>query len=353
RLIDEQASRVKSLQEKIAGYQYVLANPGWTTGDGFMINHLTSVKTVTEGLAQATEQLAVEQSRLAQMQEKAQSIQDVLAGLEDRRVALIRQQAAEQNKVYQSMLVMNGQYTEFNRLLGLGNELLQQRQGLVNVPLRLPQATLDDKQQSALTKTERELALSRLKGEEKERVRLGYAADDLGFVGDPYQEARQRYISNALEAWRNNEVNKPKSRGGKSETEKAEDSFSRLLKQQKEQLALVGQNTELAKLKYQTALGELKTLTEMQKQELLRNATLIDQQKIREQLRSREETLKNENAAARASNDAELLGYGQGERARERMRELQQIRDSFRQKDADLQSQYQTGDISEDFYRQA
>ncbi|CTT30693.1 putative minor tail protein [Escherichia coli] len=46
RLIDEQASRVKSLQEKIAGYQYVLANPGWTTGDGFMINHLTSVKTV-------------------------------------------------------------------------------------------------------------------------------------------------------------------------------------------------------------------------------------------------------------------------------------------------------------------
>lgn len=39
--------------------------------------------------------------------------------------------------------------------------------------------------------------------------------------------------------------------------------------------------------------------------------------------------------------------------SQERMRELQQIRDSFRQKDADLQSQYQTGDISEDFYRQA
>ncbi|WP_411004614.1 hypothetical protein [Escherichia coli] len=35
------------------------------------------------------------------------------------------------------------------------------------------------------------------------------------------------------------------------------------------------------------------------------------------------------------------------------MRELQQIRDSFRQKDADLQSQYQTGDISEDFLQQA
>ncbi|MBZ8318401.1 phage tail tape measure protein [Escherichia coli] len=353
RLIDEQASRVKSLQEKIAGYQYVLANPGWTTGNGFMINHLTSVKTVTEELAQATEQFAVEQSRLAQMQEKAQSIQDVLAGLEERRVVLIRQQAAEQNKAYQSLLVMNGQHTEFNRLLGLGNELLQQRQGLVNVPLRLPQATLDDKQQSALNNTERQLALSRLKGEEKERARLGYAADDLGLVGDTYQEARQRYIRNSMEAWRNNEANKPKSRAGKSETEKAEDSFSRLLKQQKEQLALAGKNTELAKLKYQTSQGELKTLTEIQKQELLRNAALIDQKKIREQLRAREEALKNDNADERASNDAELLGYGQGERVRERMRELQQIRDGYRQKDADLQSQYQTGDISEDFYRQA
>ncbi|HFP3352722.1 TPA: phage tail tape measure C-terminal domain-containing protein, partial [Escherichia coli] len=196
-------------------------------------------------------------------------------------------------------------------------------------------------------------ALSRRKGEEKERARLGYAADDLGLVGDTYQEARQRYIRNSMEAWRNNEANKPKSRGGKSETEKAEDSFSRLLKQQKEQLGLAGKNTELAKLKYQTSQGELKTLTEIQKQELLRNAALIDQKKIREQLRAREETLKNDNADARASNDAELLGYGQGERGRERMRELQQIRDGYRQKDADLQSQYQTGDISEDFYRQA
>ncbi|WP_141071168.1 phage tail tape measure protein, partial [Escherichia coli] len=215
------------------------------------------------------------------------------------------------------------------------------------------QATLDDKQQGALNNTERQLALSRLKGEEKERARLGYAADDLGLVGDTYQEARQRYIRNSMEAWRNNEANKPKSRGGKSETEKAEDSFSRLLKQQKEQLALAGKNTELAKLKYQTSQGELKTLTEIQKQELLRNAALIDQKKIRVLLRAREETLKNDNADARASNDAELLGYGQGERVRERMRELQQIRDGYRQKDANLQSQYQTGDISEDFYRQA
>ncbi|EFJ6282176.1 phage tail tape measure protein [Escherichia coli] len=344
RLIAEQESKVRGLKTQIADYQrWLQENPQGGSG----------AEIITHGLAEATGKLAVEQSRLTQMQEKARSVQETLASLEYNRVARIREEAAEQNRAYQALLQMNVQHTEFNRLLGLGNELLQQRQGLASVPLRLPQATLDDKQQGALNNTERQLALSRLKGEEKERARLGYAADDLGLVGDTYQEARQRYIRNSMEAWRNNEANKPKSRGGKSETEKAEDSFSRLLKQQKEQLALAGKNTELAKLKYQTSQGELKTLTEIQKQELLRNAALIDQKKIREQLRAREETLKNDNADARASNDAELLGYGQGERVRERMRELQQIRDGYRQKDADLQSQYQTGDISEDFYRQA
>lgn len=351
RLIDEQKSKIKSLQEKIAGYQYVLANPGWTTDNGFMINHMTSVKTVTEGLAEATNQLAVEQSRLTQMQGKAQSIQDVLAGLEERRVALIRQQAAEQNKAYQSLLIMNGQHTEFNRLLGLGNELLQQRQGLVNVPLRLPQATLDDKQQNALNNSERELALSSLKGEARERARLGYAADDLGFVGEAYKTARQNYINNSLDAWRNNQANKPKAHK-KTEAEKTEDIYKRLIKQQKEQIALAGQNTELAKMKYQVSQGELSTLSEAQKKTLLQNAALIDQKKIREQLAAYESSLADSNASARASDDAQLLGYGEGSRMRERLQEMWSIRQTFEQKNNELLRQYQAGEIEEALWKQ-
>lgn len=72
-------------------------------------------------------------------------------------------------------------------------------------------------------------------------------------MGDAYQTARQTYINNALEAWRNNQANKPKVRGGKSEAEKTEDAYNRLIKQQKEQIALAGQNTELAKMKYQVS----------------------------------------------------------------------------------------------------
>ncbi|WP_411615043.1 phage tail tape measure protein [Escherichia coli] len=342
RLISEQEGKIRGLKNQIADYQRWLDESS-QSGSGAEI--------ILKGLAEATNQLAVEQSRLTQMQGKAQSIQDVLAGLEERRVALIRQQAAEQNKAYQSLLIMNGQHTEFNRLLGLGNELLQQRQGLVNVPLRLPQATLDDKQQTALNNSKRELALSRLKGEARERARLGYAADDLGFVGEAYQTARQNYINNSLDAWRNNQANKPKAHK-KTEAEKTEDIYKRLIKQQKEQIALAGQNTELAKMKYQVSQGELSTLSEAQKKTLLQNAALIDQKKIREQIAAYESSLADSNASVRASNEAQLLGYGDGTRIRERLQEMWNIRQEFEQKNNELLRQYQTGEIEEALWKQ-
>ncbi|WP_338901578.1 phage tail tape measure protein [Escherichia coli] len=342
RLISEQEGKIRGLKNQIADYQRWLDESS-QSGSGAEI--------ILKGLAEATNQLAVEQSRLTQMQGKAQSIQDVLAGLEERRVALIRQQAAEQNKAYQSLLIMNGQHTEFNRLLGLGNELLQQRQGLVNVPLRLPQATLDDKQQTALNNSKRELALSRLKGEARERARLGYAADDLGLVGEAYQTARQNYINNSLDTWRNNQANKPKAHK-KTEAEKTEDIYKRLIKQQKEQIALAGQNTELAKMKYQVSQGELSTLSEAQKKTLLQNAALIDQKKIREQLAAYESSLADSNASARASDEAQLLGYGEGSRMRERLQEMWSIRQAFEQKNNELLRQYQAGEIEEALWKQ-
>lgn len=353
RLIDEQAKKVRQLREEISGYQHMLANPGPTVA-GYMVNHLKSIDDATRGLSDATNALAIEQERLAQMQAKSQSIQEVLEGVEHRRIALIRQQAAEQNSAYQSLLIMNGQHTEFNRLLGLGNALLMSRQGLVNSPLRSPQADLNTKQVDAIEKSRRELELSRRKGEERERLRLSYSADDLGFASnDPrYQTSRQELINNGLEEWRNNQANKPKAKGGKTEAEKTADTYDKLIKQQKEQIALAGQNTELAKLKYQVSQGELTSLTEAQKQTLLQNAALIDQQKIREQLAAYEANLADSNASARASNQAELTGYGQGSRMRERMQEMLRIREEFQQKNVDLQRQYQSGDISEELYRQ-
>ncbi|MGS4661338.1 phage tail tape measure protein [Citrobacter farmeri] len=344
RLITEQEKSVASLNRQINELNEARNKPGITQEND--LNILKSISILTD-------QISVEEEKLAQLRETSRSVSQALEENERRRNDLIKERAWRQNAEYQSLVNMNGQHTEFNRLLGLGNDLLRARQGLANIPLRIPQADLTSKQTDALAKSRRELELSRLQGEAKERARLGYAADDLGLTNDPqYQTNRQELINNGLAEWRNNQANKPKAKGGKTETEKTADTYDKLIKQQKEQIALAGQNTELAKLKYQVSQGELATLTETQKQTLLQNAALIDQQKIREQLAAYEANLADANASARASNQAELTGYGQGSRIRERMQEMLRIREEFQQKNVDLQRQYQSGDISEDLYHQ-
>ncbi|EPY1498314.1 phage tail tape measure protein [Klebsiella pneumoniae] len=357
RLISEQSSKVKALKEDIAGYQYMLANRGPTTSGGFMINHLTSVEAATKGLASATESLAVEQERLTQLQDKAQEIQRVLEGIEHRRVVLIRQQAAEQNAAYQSLIMMNGQHTEFNRLLGLGNNLLMARQGLVNVPMRMPQADLTSQQANALEKSRQDLELSKLKGEARERARLGYAADELGLKDEPqFKTNRDLYINQGLAKWRNDESNKPTRKAPKSEevkaAEKTEDVYKRLIKQQQEQIALGSQNTELAKMKYQVTQGELASLEQTKKEIILQNAALIDQKNIAEQLQTFREGLADSNAAARDRGNIDFLGAGMGDKARDRMKEMADIRTDFRKQQDELQRDFNKKQISEDQYKQ-
>ncbi|EBX5703667.1 phage tail tape measure protein, partial [Salmonella enterica subsp. enterica serovar Senftenberg] len=205
---------------------------------------------------------------------------------------------------------------------------------------------LDSKQQQAIEKAQRQLELSGLQGLDKARKQAEFDASDLNLPAG----WREKYVSMEVESARQLQAIRDSSRnkGGKSEAEKTVDTYDKLIKQQKEQIALAGQNTELAKLKYQVSQGELATLTESQKQTLLQNAALIDQQKIREQLAAYEVNLADANASARASNQAELTGYGQGSRMRERMQEMLRIREEFQQKNVDLQRQYQSGDISEE-----
>lgn len=344
RLIDEQARKVGDLKSQIDDLNASRGKPGITSEND---------ANILRAIAIVTDQLAVEEGKLNDMRDKSRGIQQTLEEIERRRNDLIREQAWRQNAVYQSMIMMNGQHTEFNRLLGLGNQLLMTRQGLTNVPLRLPQTDLDKKQTDALEKSRRDLELSRRKGEDKERLRLSYAADDLGLTSDPqFQTARQELINNGLAEWRNNEANKPRAKGGKTEGEKTEDVYKRLIKQQKEQIALQGQNTELAKVKYQVSQGELSSLTEAQKKTVLQNAALIDQVKLREQLRNYEANLADSNASARAANEAQLLGYGQGTRFRERLQEQFNLRKEFEQKNTDLLRQRQAGEIDETFYQQ-
>lgn len=344
RLIEEQKRSVKSLNGQIKDLNESRSKPGITQGNDLNI---------TKAIAILTEQVVVEEDKLRQMREKASDILKAQEEQERRRNDLIKERAWRQNSEYQNLVMMTGKYSEVNRLLGLGNQLLMERQGLVNVPMRMPQADLTSQQTNALEKSRRDLALSKLKGEEKEKARLGYAADDLGLTTAPqFQTGRQEFINNGLAEWRNNEANKPKRKGPKTDEEKAEDVYKRLLKQQREQIALASQNTELAKVKYQVTQGELASLEQAKKETLLHNAALIDQKNIAEQLKTFREGLADSNAAARDRGNIDFLGAGMGDKARDRMKEMADIRTDFLKQQRDLQRDFSRGEISEDLYKQ-
>jgi hypothetical protein len=80
---------------------------------------------------------------------------------------------------------------------------------------------------------------------------------------------------------------------------------------------------------------------------------LIDQTKIKQQLIAYENALSDANASARAANQAQLTGYGQGSRLRERMQEEYSIRKEFEEKNTDLLRQYQAKEIDRSFTRKA
>lgn len=103
-------------------------------------------------------------------------------------------------------------------------------------------------------------------------------------------------------------------------------------------------------MQFQISSGELGNLSDSKKEILLQNAALIDQEKIKKQLASYENGLIDSNAHAKASNDADLMGAGAGDKARERMQEMLSIREEFEQKNLDIQRQYQSGEISESLY---
>lgn len=118
--------------------------------------------------------------------------------------------------------------------------------------------------------------------------------------------------------------------------------------------------TEQQKLQFDIADGKLAGLNETQRQRLDQLATEVD--RLNAVKKANEENLKlaeyvsnlqRENANVAASLDADVIGAGLGDKARERMREQLSIEREFLEKREDLQRRYQRGDIrsQEDYNR--
>ncbi|MDF7646842.1 phage tail tape measure protein [Klebsiella variicola] len=138
---------------------------------------------------------------------------------------------------------------------------------------------------------------------------------------------------------------------------------SRLLDLQK-QAALIettgkktAEVTELEKVNFDITSGNLKALSEAQKEQLRYAAKIIDSKK--EELRLNQENAKlaefvsgldRQNKIIRQGYDNDLAGRLLGLKDRSRMRELNNIQQDFEYKQADLLKQYQSGDITKSLY---
>uniref|UniRef100_UPI001BCB583F phage tail tape measure protein n=2 Tax=Citrobacter TaxID=544 RepID=UPI001BCB583F len=160
----------------------------------------------------------------------------------------------------------------------------------------------------------------------------------------------------------NNGKNKPDSTA-----KKLESAFKSMETSYLRQIALIdttgkksAEVTEQQKLQFDIADGKLTGLNETQKQRLEQLATEVD--RLNAVKKANEENLKlaeyisnlqRENANAAASLDADVIGAGLGDKARERMREQLEIEREFNEKREDLQRRRQDGSIktSEEYDR--
>lgn len=145
---------------------------------------------------------------------------------------------------------------------------------------------------------------------------------------------------------------------------KLESAFKALEMSYQRQIALIDvtgkknqEVTEVEKLRFDLTTGKLTGINAAQQERLQQLATEVD--RLNALKKANEENLKvaefaanlrKQNQNDKSANDAEFLGAGMGEKTRQRMKELLDIQSGFIEKQADLQKQYQSGDISESLY---
>lgn len=144
-----------------------------------------------------------------------------------------------------------------------------------------------------------------------------------------------------------------------SNLKKLESSFKSMETSYLRQIALIdttgkksAEVTEQQKLQFDIADGKLAGLNETQKTRLEQLATEVD--RLNSVKKANEENirlaeyvanLQRENSNAASSLDADVIGAGLGDKARERMREQLDIEREFNEKREDLQRRFQSGDI--------
>ncbi|EPX1416884.1 phage tail tape measure protein [Cronobacter sakazakii] len=194
RLVGEQQEKVEALKRQIDDLNSSRGKPGITSENDLNIVNAISI---------VTGQLTVEEDKLNRMRDQSRGIQQALEEIERRRNDLIKEQAWRQNAAYQSLLVMNGQHSELNRLLSLGNQLLSSRNALATVPFAIPQAPVSTQDQQSLIQKQQQAELAGLTGLARIRKQAQFDLEKMGRTGPENSTYAADYVKAAEEEYNN------------------------------------------------------------------------------------------------------------------------------------------------------
>lgn len=341
RLIAEQQSKIAGLKTQIDDLNAARNKPGITSDND---------QNIIKAIAIVTSQLTVEEDRLNSMRDKSRSIQQALEEIERRRNDLIREQAWRQNAAYQSLLMMNGQHSEFNRLLSLGNQLIASRNSMASVPFAIPQVPVSEKDQQALLSKQQQAELAGLSGLAKVRKQADYDLQKMGRAGpenSTYAAQYRRAAEDEYNRAQNLAEAQKASASATREAEKAERAAAQTAEQYSRKIADLSIATEVQKVRATQGekaadlfaashengtrwTDEQRRAIEASAVELAKWTQAADEA-VRKQ-REMEDALKNLNDAARKYRDDAVRNTraaGMGDRQRQYYEERQQVERVF------------------------
>ncbi|HCM9462777.1 TPA: tape measure protein [Enterobacter kobei] len=217
--LDAQNSAIEQQKQKVAELSNQLYNAKLAANSASEGTWLYN--DAVEKAAEFASELAVEEGRLEQMLNKRKQTQQLINDITDQAI----------NKTVEMAGAVSSLTEMYDRLNKVSRQSTAVSPPKYAGPV-LP--ALDNKQQQAIDKAQRQLELSGLKGLDKTRKQAEFDASDLNLPAG----WREKYVSMEVESARQLQAIRDSSRhkGGKSEAEKTADAYDKLIKQQKEQI---------------------------------------------------------------------------------------------------------------------
>ncbi|WP_275076847.1 phage tail tape measure protein [Providencia rettgeri] len=305
--------------------------------EGALKNHLSAVQL-----------LAVEEDRLIQKERELQKTTDTYNLLTNHSNSLI--QKGNENK--RNKIAFMGQElvqeSEFNRLLSLGNSLLQARQSLTQNQMSAgPMRILNDEQSMMMINAERERKLAGMSRRDQVKQTSEWELDKAGFSGPMHESYRQQYIDDKLKAYDDREKMNSSLKSGTSLMKEAE----RVTERYKDKMADLSVATEVQRIRalqgekaaalYAAGHETGAKWTDEQRKAIQASSVQLAEwtQKADEAVRKQREmtdALKDLKEASKKYNDDAALArstVGMGDRRRGLEEEKQQVERVFRKTD--------------------